>query len=526
MKIYLPLSLSPTRSWCRKRRERISALSAFGVPSRGTGYRYSYKTAAGARAKPTITKNPRRYRGKKFYRRVRYTADKMVGAALKGKLAPGKIEHYIDTLIKRYAGAGEAKLAEYLVKLAYSTASVKTARGTASAIKPPVQQLSTAGELLPAYHNAIARMTSGKNDLYRARVIKSNFVAGKRKSRAWQTCVKTNGVSKRLSESTVHDTHGDNRGRLTNTFGFNQKLQMCLHENFYTVNDMTTIFDLASFEAPVSRTQKAYGGLLSTRYMTKLTNNNSYLPIYVKIKWCRLTSIGADTKTLFLDACNQGAPLVQKEGAMPLYQQIQTTAAVSPNSEAYRSTVLVAPNSSGIFNSNIWKSAVSIVKTESHKLYAGDTLISNYMHRFGPGLRIDKLIGLYKNADVSLATPITYFPLIEAKGILVEGHLADDVNKRYNGTGPGVLSCEYSKAMYGVQSQFDRGNAKSTGTEKGFYSSFYAIKIYSQDSISHGTTSRVQNYDFTKVVDSGTVGGTFKIPVMSDKTVDYTGDKV
>jgi hypothetical protein len=457
-------------------------------------------------------------------------AGKLFRKAIKHYESKGYSGEHLEKLVTRYLYAvmrgkgGAAAVAAYLAKMGWEHA-INLANESAQATQAPVKGLAGSQKLIPTYSRAIEHMTSGHNGTYTARMYRTLFVSGQSPTKTMRNLIKERGVTRRVFKDSISEDAGGQgtlRPRLTVSVGFNRKRQL-LYNMFFTIAELNTLFEATDLSTATQANQIVYGNLVSTKSTYTFTNNNSFLPVKVKVYWCRLRNSGHYPQTVFNSSTSPGSPpLTQTEGAMPLYTQLTDLV-----TDANRSVVSVDPRSTGICAADAWKSSVQIIKTFSQKLMAGDKWTFDYIHRFGPGIRLDRLRGSILDSDVSIGSPLTYFPVFEYVGVPVQAYDSTRIEDRFSGTSPGLISLEQRRSIQGVQGVFNVTNMENTGTSKGAKSQYFGVRVYSRDVLPHGETDRIVSCSFTNVITPSDTpaAGKYIIPIMSDKSVVYAQDK-
>lgn len=455
---------------------------------------------------------------------ARKTARKMIAEQTSKRLPPEKFKRYVEAIIASQSGRlGTTGASMLLAALGSEALSVKVGQVYNSIVSPPPGEFTTSKSTVPAEYQIDRMMQSGVNHTFNSNLYKAKFTAGQPITRISKELAKLSGLTRKNIIDTTRDI-GDAvlREQLSQKFGFQQKVQGFVDTGYfgYDYNDIENIFTgLSGISSAINREQVAYGMLQNLNSFVRVTNVNKFLPVTLKLHLIRMTNPGSDPHELFPAVCNLNPETTQDEGAMPRIFQFG-----SATTDDIIRSVVVDPKSTGIKAGYEFRASVDIVKTITKKLYTGDSLELNYNHLVGPGIRLDKIAGMSDGVGFDLNYPITYALMFEAHGPIVEAISGDSntPNRRYSGTGPGLLSFEFKKTITGVKRSIDA--TYNTGEDKGFLSSALAVRVFTPTSISN-TTKRF-NVDYSSIRTSPSVGGSgVYIPIMSDKDVSAAQTK-
>jgi hypothetical protein len=174
----------------------------------------------------------------------------------------------------------------------------------------------------------------------------------------------------------------------------------------------------------------------------KFVNINSYLPCNVRVSLYSFEPQQLEPYNKFTSY--SGALLGQQDNAMPLdyLLSVGTPTGVHAYCE-------VDPSSTGIRDSENFKTDIKIVKSFQRRLKPGDMLDFKYNHLCGPGLRLDRINAATDNASWNDNLPLGYGIMVEAWGVQVDAVRNDASSKgRIIGTGPALLSTTSNKSVH------------------------------------------------------------------------------
>lgn len=455
---------------------------------------------------------------------ARKTARKMIAEQTSKRLPPEKFKRYVEAIIASQSGRlGTTGTSMLLAALGSEALSVKVGQVYNSIVSPPPGEFTTSKSTVPAEYQIDRFMQSGVNHTFNSNLYKAKFTAGQKITRTSRELGKLNGIThKNLIDTTRDIGDATLREQLSQKFGFQQKIQGFVDTAYfgYDYNDIENLFSgLSTISSAINKDQIAYGMLQNLNSFVRVTNVNKFLPVTLKLHLIKMQNPGSDPHELFPAVCNLTPDVVQDEGAMPrIYQFGQAT------TDSIIRSVVVDPKSTGIRAAYEFKASVDIVKTITKKLYTGDSLEFNYNHLVGPGIRLDKIAGMSDGVGFDVNYPITYALMFEAHGPIIEAISGDSntPNRRYSGTGPGLLSFEFKKSITGVKRSLDA--TYNTGTAKGFLSTNLAVRVFTPSSLD--STAKRFNVDYSSIRTSPTVGGSgVYVPIMSDKDVSAATSK-
>lgn len=441
--------------------------------------------------------------------------------AARGTVPPEKLEKFLDSVIDaslRHYGGERAATAAALLGSRRISRFVKNKY--AAAIEAPEGDVLGDNKVVPAYGDIRSRMISGANHAFTSRVHSINFNAGYNPTKPVRQLQKLNGGSSINIFDTRENLQGASRAELTQTWGFNRKKQMMfLGLTHTTLSDLDDIYDFSLVNSSVRQQQRAYGCTMNLNNRMVITNINKYLPCYVKIYMLKCTN-WADNNSQILNKATSVLGTGQTEGAMPINNQL-----TSLSSGAHQASVEVDIRSNGVFSSSVFKSSYEVVKVFKQKLYSGDILDFKYVHHTGPGVRLDIAHGILRNSDNIPGVPITYLPLIELSGPMVEAYDATDANIRHTGKGPGAVTFELKKGAYAIQTPLNKADVNLV--TDGYENKQYLVRLFDK-SVNQTRTTATQIFSaaYENVVPSGTGGtGNIVIPIMSDDVTVSTGSR-
>lgn len=448
--------------------------------------------------------------GLKAYLRNKLPAEKFVKA----------VEAIIAQQAKRFGGAG----GEHLMQaLGSEKLTVKIGEVYNRLVSPPENTVMAGDKpVLSANHNKLT-MQSGANGTYVSKLHKVYYNIGQKPTRSINEVCKENGSTVLKLSDTIYDNVSTlERPQLTQTYGFNQKLQLIPQPDYFGFNirRLAETYEISNIAlvSPTNREQKVYGCVKSLNSVARITNINKYTPCYVKIHLIKYK--GNETFRNALTNATNAALGTQTEGAMPEKHQLS----LKDVTNTFSSSVLVNPRTTGIKASSEWKASVEIVASCSRKLHTGDTLQFSYKHLCGPGLRFDELDGYWNDSSVLNDFPITYGLLIEAHGPQLEAVHSATAGARYLGTSPGMLSFEYQRSVEHALPSRDQQTGVNIGSTGGYLSQKTAIRVFTKEETSLRSGNAIYNVNYSDI-GTGPGSGTIYIPVMSDKVVDDAGAK-
>lgn len=445
-------------------------------------------------------------------RKARATFSKMV----KKQLPPEKVGRYVDTLVEqslRHFGGERAAAAAAILGSRRFGAYVKGKY--AQALDAPLGDLMGKSSSIPVHGYLDTKMLSGANRLFASKKHLIYFNAGEKPTKPVRDLQKLCGGTSANIYSTRELLLDSSRSELTSKWGFNRKHQaMFVGLSHMSLTDIDSVFSFSGVGSSTREQQRVYGNTLNLNFQWTISNINKYLPVNVKIYILKQVSFAENTDQALSQATNLTiSPPTQDQGAMPVYNQLTSFV-----SGTHKSSVDVDPRSNGVLSSDTFKSSFEVQKVFKKKLSAGDILEFNYKHSTGPGIRIDKLNGLWEDPDVVNTMPLTYVPLFEFSGPQVEAYQANDNNIRHVGTGPGAVSFEFRKGLYGVQRPLSY--LSTDATTGGYEDSKFGIRVFDKSiNKTKGTTSQIFNKDYSQIVPAGgtPLASEIVIPIMSDE---------
>lgn len=438
-------------------------------------------------------------------------------------LPPDKLKRFVELVIIRAAKKrGLDKAAMLLATLGSEKLAAKVGSAYANIIQAPEGDFMGSATQVPATSVESSKMLSGWNGGYTSKSHKIRFEAGPPSTSSIRRLRKLFGETKTTQFDTLRTALSDaSRAELTVHTGFNQKNQVMFSPSYtgFTLNDMNEIFQINDVDENLTYSQKVYANIMEMASNVRISNINKFLPVTVKIYMVKNLDLTREFSSIIASATNAYPGIIQSNNAMPVYNQLAADV-VGSNVKS----VLVDPKSNGIISSNQWKGEVEIVRTFTKKLGPGDVLDFDYIHHCGPGLRLDKVMGMWTDTAINDASSVTYLPMFEIVGPPVEAYRADNSAYRYLGTAPGSVNFEFKKTIKGVQRSFSVFD-ENTGANKGYYSQHFGVRIYSKSVQEIIDKERVENFDFANVVSSAGTSSQVIIPIATPLSSDYVGEK-
>lgn len=353
---------------------------------------------------------------------------------------------------------------------------------------------------------------------YSAKTYKIRFTCGKQPTQTLQRLRKNHGSNKvsiynkeymNLDPSQLDDWDIN--------AGFNRKFQgFYKHElTVPTVRDVKDLYDLRSGTNwdYTSEEVKIYGSALSFTTNMKFVNVNSYLPCNIRVSLYNFEPQQLEPYNKMTAYCGQ--LLGQQDNAMPIdyLLAVGTPSGVISYCE-------VDPVSTGIRDSENFKTDIKIVKSFQRRLRPGDMLDFKYTHLCGPGLRLDKINAATDNASWSENLPLGYGIMVEAWGVQVDAVRNDVTNKgRVIGTGPALLSSTANKSVHLVLAD-NTISATQSPIDK---TEYHARAFFNAPKGINAVTKRY-NCPHTQITDgpSGSVG--VYIPITTSAQEEYSSE--
>lgn len=434
-----------------------------------------------------------------------------LGKRLPPNEVKAKLEKFMFQVARKYGGEHAALV---LNALGAKKLSARVGNMYASIIDAPPDEYLGKTSSIPAVSTEKLISLTGGNDIYRSKVHRIIFTAGDYSTKAVKAAAKLNGINTWNHQDSIRTTLSDvDRASLIYSTGFNQKCQMTMGESFFwSVDDLYDIMDLASLSDRTNAEQVLYANILNLKTNIKITNLNKYLPMIIKIHMVKFSDPANNYRDLIQLTTNSDITTpTQGVNTMPVWNQLTVSANSSMGDYVY-----VDPKSNGIMSSNEWKAKCEIVRTFTKQIDSGDILDFNYIHRCGPGARVDKIAGAWRASDSSTIQPVTYVPLIEFYGPLVEGYRADNAVYRWLGTGPGAIAFEYKKSLVAANEHTET-RVYNDGTSGGMLANRIGMRVYTRDIVRKDATTRIKNVSYSNIVTSAGTSSQLIIPLMVDE---------
>lgn len=378
---------------------------------------------------------------------------------------------------------------------------------------------ATGPERIPSLTKKRLKITSGYNDVYRAKVHKLHVIAGEPPSRALEALVRQNGEQKREIFSTLRNTQtGDERKHLTRAFGFNQKVVAFIDPDFFgcDVNRVwNDVLELSPHTTSSTLIQRVYGAVTKISNVLTISNNNLVLPTFISVKLIRQKQQGIRGKDIPNNVFNTLAA-TQEDGHMTALYQVgsKSTSLVGTFAEVdpTRNDVHSCPNATACYE---------IVKSKTIKLGAGDHLEFTYDHLYKSGIDLRLLMAAREGVTMEDNSLYTYGLVVEGWGPKVEAVGLDAAalpllpTVRYSGSGPGQFSMEMKVTAYGA-----KASAQGVVSTTGFIAGPFAERVFTDASYDISATE-IANFDYQQL---GAANG-IDVPLLSDKFVTYGGNR-
>lgn len=351
------------------------------------------------------------------------------------------------------------------------------------------------------------------------KVFTTNFETGIPTSKSIQTLAKLNGTTKLNvfnTQSTSFYREGADRSGLNSACGFNQKRVSIYSDIGFRSQDFYNIYNLSRWSNPERNNQRAYGLARYLENKVRVMNTGQYFRSKVKIHLFSPTHTRAPASTAItaifptvteFDTDTQGDSIPLLKAFSPLQVRGQHFSGLcDPNT-----TITSAPD---------FARQYTLERTFTKSLAPGDVWDFTMKTNLGSGIRLD----VARDSQFSNPQALeNYLIVFEQMGSLCEGTLQSDDDTSYIGLSPSYLQFEFSKSIDLVVSSLNSETATNfNNTEGGFISANYAVKTFTVAPSSQFI--KKVNYDESNVGPKGTVAELY-IPVMSDKQVDYAGEK-
>lgn len=373
----------------------------------------------------------------------------------------------------------------------------------------------TNGESAYAETNTERRRFSG-DGLQTGKVYKTKFETGVRTSKSIQQAARLNGTTKTKildTMSTGYYEVGSDRLGLSSQAGFNQKRVLSFRDIGVRSIDLFNLYGLSNWRNPERFVQRSYGLARYLETKLRIMNVGQYFRSKVKISLYAPTSTHSTTQ----QAMSAVFPTITEFDTNTQGDSI-------PLLKAFSALQVTGQNFSGLCETNTpitsapdFSRQYTFAKSFSKILAPGDVWDYKMLTHLGSGIRLDVV---RDNNFSDSQTLEEYLVVIEYHGMPCEGTLQENDNISYIGTSPSYMQFEFSKS---VDLVVDANNSGTTNALTGGYTSTrYMVKTFT-DHV-EAQIGKAFNVDASGIGPKGSVAEMY-IPVMSDKSVDYAGEK-
>lgn len=354
---------------------------------------------------------------------------------------------------------------------------------------------------------------------------RTKFNVGRRPTKTVNALAKTNGTTKYVALDTNTTTEGPLRESLTLRTGFNQKTIAAFGDaSYWSMLDLETLTDAATFQRSVGSFQRAYWMTRSFGVKYKMMNRNKFNKMKVKVHFCRLEKPDFGPLEWFRDCFNTTLPTVATTNIQTIPYNLQLTdrkPALPDAKYALTSYCSVDPVMGSIRKSKIFEEVFTIQKTFSRWLDPGEVWELDYNHFTGPGLKLDSIILQEDSLSFESSASAFYYPIFEVVGPQVECYDSENGSNSYIGTCSGSIQFEMRKHCEIVQASYDPNNLYNTND--GYSEQRWAYRVYT-DSLTSPVPEAITrrfNVDYENILLPGQVAAADKyvIPVTTDQQV-------
>lgn len=403
---------------------------------------------------------------------------------------------------------------------------VKTSsRGYAGSTKPALTS-SGVNPLEPMSLERKSIRTSMSNNAFEKRSIHHmKFKTGFKPTNPVFRLAKDNGTKYDVIVDSKMSWQNDTRRQFLNhACGFNSRAFIIPpRSSFITVGDVVDyIFQLNTTTAdasPVYVTGSRYGALMSVTSQFMIHNQSAYMPCKLIAHLCQFTNPqemeGIDVSEFFRSNVFNEVTTVQDDGCIPRFYQHGDVVIEQETTNGFTRTVHcdISYKGKGLYDSTRFRNSVSVIKSESVRLEAGDFLNLTHTHECGPGVDLGKLHDTYDRGNLQEA-PFSFFVVFELQGYECEGlyKSAADLNT-FIGKSPAYISYEFKKSYLGAREASVSNLTSIPVVGK------IAIRDFASRSVDIAGSLRERFVLPENIVGSvPTVTGTLSVTVSSDKT--------
>lgn len=404
---------------------------------------------------------------------------------------------------------------------------VKTgSKGYAGATKPALTSSGSQPLEPMSLERKSVKISMSNNSFEKRTIHHMKFKTGFKPTNPVFRLAKDNGTTYQTIIDTKMSWQTDTRRQLLNhACGFNSKCFIIPpRDSFISVEDvLTDVFDLGltATTSPDDFSGTRYGALMSCTSQFMIHNQSAFMPCKIVAHLCHFTNPqDAAAKELcefFEDEVFNPSATVQRDGAVPIvYQHAGTT--IEADGLLFRTKSIHADMSykgKGLYDSTRFRNSVSVVKSESVRLEAGDFLNLTHTHECGPGVDLGKLHDLSFRGNHSRA-PFSFFVIFELQGYECEGLYKSDTGfHTYLGKSPAYISWEFKKSFLGARAALTNitGSIPTDNVR-------VAVRDFTSESVDETGSFTKEKFVLPENIrgSSPTVAGQMSITVSTDKT--------